>query len=148
MFKHLLIPTDGSRLAAKGINAGIRLAKSLRARVTGVHVSFPYSPPMYAEGLVYPAGISLKEYRTLIERQAKTSLAPLIREARKAGVACTTRNTVSAQPWRAILAAARSRRCDAIVMASHGRSALGGLILGSETTQILARSKIPVIVVR
>ena len=53
MFKHILIPTDGSRLAAKGIKAGIRLAKALRAKVTGVYVAFPYSPPMYSEGIVY-----------------------------------------------------------------------------------------------
>ena len=66
----------------------------------------------------------------------------------KAGIACTTRTAVSPQPWQAILATARSKGCDAIVMASHGRSALGGLILGSETTQVLARSKIPVIVIR
>ena len=148
MFKNILIPTDGSRLAAKGIKAGVRLAKALRARVTGVYVASPYSPPMYSEGIVYAHGVSLKEYNELTARQAKSALAQVVREAAKGGVHCTTRTLSSPQPWQAILATARSKGCDAIVMASHGRSALGGLILGSETTQVLARSKIPVIVIR
>lgn len=148
MFKHILVATDGSRLASKGVKAGVRLAKALHARLTCVYVAFPYSPPMYSEGIIHPVGVSRAEYKNVTARQAKAALAPVIREAARAGVPCTTHTAVSPQPWEAILSAARSKRCDAIVMASHGRSALGGLILGSETTQVLARSKIPVIVVR
>ena len=148
MFKHILIPTDGSRLAGKGIKAGIRMAKALHARVTGVHVSMPYPSPVYGDSTIYAPGVPVKEWRGLIARQAKKALEPLTREAARAGVAATTRTAISRQPWLAILEAARAGRCDAIVMASHGRSALGGLILGSETTQVLARSKIPVLVVR
>jgi nucleotide-binding universal stress UspA family protein len=92
MYKHILIPTDGSKLAAKGVKAGVRLAKALGAKVTGV--------------------------------------------------------LVTRQPWQGILKAARARKCDAVVMASHGRGGLGGLILGSETTRVLASSRLPVLVVR
>jgi nucleotide-binding universal stress UspA family protein len=69
-------------------------------------------------------------------------------EAQAARVPYASRFLVGAQPWRAILKTARARKCDAIVMASHGRGGLGGLILGSETTHVLANSKIPVLVVR
>jgi nucleotide-binding universal stress UspA family protein len=148
MFKHILIPTDGSRLAGKGIKAGVGLAKALGARVTGVHVAFPWSPPVYGDSSIYIPGASAAEHRKLVAQQAKKAFAPLVREAGKAGIVATTRAATSRQPWQAILEAARSARCDAIVMASHGRSALGGLILGSETNQVLARSKIPVIVIR
>jgi len=149
VFKHILIPTDGSNLAAKGARTGIRLAKALGARVTGLYVVFPYVPPVYSEAALYYApGLSPKEGKRVYQEQAKKALDRLAADARKAGVPCTTRFATMGYPWRAILQVARSARCDAIVMASHGRGGLAGLILGSETTQVLARSRIPVLVVR
>jgi nucleotide-binding universal stress UspA family protein len=149
MFRHILIPTDGSKLAARGVRAGVRLAKSLGARVTGLYVMFPYVPPMYGDAsLYYVPGLGPKESRKAYEKQAKKALDVLRAEAAHADVRCTTRYVTAGQPWRAILSAARGAKCDAIVMASHGRSGLGGLILGSETTHVLANSKIPVLVVR
>jgi nucleotide-binding universal stress UspA family protein len=148
MFKHILIPTDGSRLAAKGIKAGVKLAKSLGARVTGVYVAAPYMPPIYGEAGLTLTGLSQKEYAKMVERQAKKALAALEIEAGLAGVSCRLESVSEAQPWRGILRVARGRKCDAIVMASHGRGGLGGLILGSETARVLAHSKIPVLVTR
>ncbi len=69
-------------------------------------------------------------------------------EARRAGVACATVSPVADQPWEGILKAARGKRCDLIVMASHGRRGIAGLLLGSETTKVLTHSKIPVLVCR
>jgi nucleotide-binding universal stress UspA family protein len=148
MFRHLLIPTDGSRLAAKGIKAGVRLAGSLGARVTGVYVAAPYMPAIYGEAGLTLTGLSQKEYEKLIARQAKKALAAVEIEAGVAGVPCRLESLTEVQPWRGILRVARSRKCDAIVMASHGRGGLGGLILGSETARVLAHSKVPVLVTR
>lgn len=148
MFKHILLPTDGSRLAAKGVRAGVRLAKALGARVTGVYVAAPYLPPMYNETSVYMTGVSEKEYRRQVERQAKKALAAVEIEAGLAKLPCKLESASDVQPWRAILRVARARKCDAIAMASHGRGGLGGLILGSETARVLAHSKIPVLVTR
>lgn len=148
MLKHILIPTDGSRLAAKGVRAGVRLARALRARATGVYVMLPFMPPVYGEAAVYYPAFSLGDYDKIAAKEAKKALAAIEREARSAGVKCATRILKEAVPWRGILKAARAAKCDAIVMASHGRGGIGGLILGSETQYVLAHSRIPVVVIR
>lgn len=148
MFKHILIPTDGSRLAAKGIKAGVKLAKALGARVTGVYVAAPYLPPMYGDAGMYLAGLSPQEHKKVVAREAKKALAAIEIEAGLAKVPCKVESLTDVQPWRGILRVARLRKCDAIAMASHGRGGLGGLILGSETARVLAHSKIPVLVSR
>jgi len=149
MFRHVLIPTDGSRLAARGARAGVRLAKALGAKVTGLYVMFPYVPPIYGEAsLYYVPGLTPTESRKTYEKQAKKALGVVQAEAARARVRCKTRYVTSGQPWQAILREARRARCDAVVMASHGRGGLGGLLLGSETARVLANSKIPVLVVR
>ena len=149
MYQHILIPTDGSKLAAKGIREGVGLAKALGARITGVYVAAPYLPRVYSEGAIVHASVrSPAEHRKIVEKAARTHLAAVEKAARAAGVRCATRLVVEPQPWQGILRAARAARCDAIVMASHGRGAIGGLILGSETNRVLAHSKIPVVVTR
>ncbi len=148
MFKHILIPTDGSGLAAKGIKAGVKLAKALGAKVTGVYVLLPYMPPVYGEAAVYYAGYSAKEYKGIVEKAAKKALAVVEIEAQAAGVPWATRIVSDAPPWAGILKAARASKCDAIVIASHGRGGVGGLLLGSETQRVLSHSKIPVVVIR
>ena len=146
--KHILLPTDGSKLAAKGARAGVKLARSLGARVTGVFVAAPWVPAMYGEAMLYVAGPTPAEHRKLVAAQARKALAVIEREARAARVRCSTQLVMDAQPWQGILRAARARRCDAIAMASHGRGGLGGLLLGSETSRVLAHSKLPVMVIR
>jgi nucleotide-binding universal stress UspA family protein len=149
MFKHILIPTDGSRLSAKGVRAGVKLAKALGAKVTGLYVAFPYVPPLYGEAaMYYVPGLSPQEFKQIVDKQAARALQPLLREAKAAGVRCAARTKTAGQPWEAILSTARSAGCDAIVMASHGRSGVAGAILGSETTHVLSKSKVPVVVVR
>ena len=149
MFKIILLPTDGSKLALKGLCAGAKLAAALGARVHGVYVAAPYAPPMYSEAaMYYVPGTTAKDYRKLVEKEAKKALAAVEIEAEAAGVAWTSEFVIEAQPWEGILQAARSKKCDAIVMASHGRGGLGGLLLGSETSRVLAHSKIPVLVCR
>ena len=147
MFKHILIPADGSKLAARGVRAGIRLARALGARITALHVIPPYVPP-YGDALVYIPAMSGSEHKKACERTARKVLAEVEREARRAGVACASVSATDPRPWGGILRIARAKKCDAIVMASHGRSGLKGLILGSETQRVLAHSKLPVLVAR
>lgn len=149
MFKHLLLPTDGSALAAKGVKIGVRLAKALGARVTGVCVIEPYLPPMMPEATVLGASaLDPRDYEKAAEAHAAKALGRLAREARGAEVRCATQSVTAPQPWQGILKVARGKDCDAIVIASHGRGGLGGLILGSQTARVLAHSKIPVLVIR
>ena len=148
MFKHILVPTDGSKLSLKGARAGVKLARTLGARVTALYVVPPYVPAMYGEAAIYVPAIPPKEYKKASERAARKALAAVEIEAQTARVPCATVFTTDQQPWGGILRVARLRKCDAIAMSSHGRGALGGLILGSETQRVLAHSKIPVLVVR
>ena len=148
MFRHILIPTDGSRLAARGVKAGVRLAKAVGAKITGVYVIPRYVAPMYGEGAIYVPGASPREYKRITEKQAKKALAMIEIEARMAGVPFATKFVTEDPAWKGILRVARAGKCDAIVMASHGRGGLGGLILGSATHRVLAQSRIPVLVVR
>jgi len=84
MFKHILLPTDGSALAAKGVKNGVRLAKALGARVTGAYVIEPYLPPMYPEGAVMVGSVlDPREY----EKAAEARRAAVERSAREAETA-------------------------------------------------------------
>ena len=103
MYKHILIPTDGSKLSAKGVKAGIRLAKALGARVTALHVIPPYLPVMYAGLDGHVQGESRRNFKTNSERAAELSLAAVEREARAAGVRCSKRFTTDPEPWGGIL---------------------------------------------
>ncbi len=148
MYKHILVPTDGSKLSSHAIRAACALAQTCGARVTGVYVIPPYTPPLYAEGMAYIADIGPKRHKEVMAKAAKKALDAVGLEARRAGVACAAAAPLADQPWEGILKAARARRCDLIVMASHGRRGLAGLLLGSETTKVLTHSKIPVLVCR
>jgi len=73
---------------------------------------------------------------------------PIAAKARSAGLEFNAVHSIAPVPWRAILAAAKKSKCDAIVMASHGRRGVSALLLGSETQKVLTHSKLPVIVIR
>jgi nucleotide-binding universal stress UspA family protein len=148
MYKNILVPTDGSRLSAKAIKTAVRLAKTVGARVTGVYVIPPYVAPMYGEAVVYVPEVSPKRYKELSEKEAKKALAAIEIEAQTAGVPCKAASLVADQAWRGIIRTAHAKKCDLIVMASHGRRGLSGLLLGSETTKVLTHSKTPVLVCR
>jgi nucleotide-binding universal stress UspA family protein len=148
MYKHILVPTDGSRLSAKAVRTAARLAKQFGARVSGIYVIPPYVPPMYGEAAIYVPEITPKRYKELSEKEARKALAVLEIEARTAGVPCKIGWVTADQAWEGIVRQAKSKKADLIVMASHGRRGLSGLLLGSETTKVLTHSKIPVLVCR
>ena len=148
MYKHVLVSTDGSKLSVKAARTAARLAKALGASVTGVYVIAPYKVPMYSEGAAYAPPLTPQRYKELTTVEAKKALAAIEVEAEIAGVPCSTLSASNEDPWRAIIRVAQARKCDVIVMASHGRRGLSGLLLGSETNKVLTHSKIPVLVCR
>ena len=148
MYKHLLLPTDGSKLSEKAIKKGIELAKSMRAKATCVFVTPAYHT-MVAEGFIMPGqGMMATRYNAESKRRAERVFDTVKKLAGYAGVACEAVHVSSDVPYEAIINTARRRKCDLIVMASHGRRGLQGLLLGSETTKVLTHSKLPVLVVR
>lgn len=147
MYKNLLVATDGTRLSNKAVAHAISLAKRLGAKLTAFYAAPDYPVPMYADGVVYEP-VSKKEYAAMMEKEAAKILGAAADKAKSAGVACATVHSIAPAPWEAILAAAKKEKCDAIVMASHGRRGVSALLLGSETQKVLTHSKVPVIVIR
>ena len=147
MFKHILIPTDGSATAAKAVERGIELAKQLGARVTGYHALGPAQGRVYGDGyMIGPRDASVSVGQA---REAGEKAVGLIAAAANAAGVPFERMVVEAEAaYRGIIDAATVRNCDAIFMASHGRSSLAELMLGSVTHEVLAHSKIPVLVYR
>jgi nucleotide-binding universal stress UspA family protein len=147
MYKHILIPTDGSDASRRTIAAGVKLAASLGARVTGLFAAPPATPILFRDRL--PAGYDTpKHNEALIARAAKAHLAVIEKAAKAAGVRCNCLSVKSDYPAETILETAKKAKCDLIVMASHGRRGLRGLLLGSETQKVLAGSRLPVLVHR
>jgi nucleotide-binding universal stress UspA family protein len=148
MYKHILVSTDGSRLSGKAIRTAVKLAHATGAKVTGVYVIAPFVAPAYGEGTMYVPALSPKRYKEITEREARKALATVEIEARTGGTEYGSAMLTADNPWEGILRAAKAKKCDLIVMASHGRRGLAGLLLGSETTKVLTHSKIPVLVCR
>ena len=127
MYQHILIPTDGSELAERGVAHGLALAKSVGANVSVIYV---------VEPLLAVTG----DFASVLDRAAKV--------AEEAGVSCETIQVENVQPHQAIIAAAADNGCDLIVMSWHGRSGLSTLLIGSVTNKVLTYAKVPVLVCR
>ena len=140
MYRHILIPTDGSEQAEHGVTHGLALAKSLRAKVSVIFVLEGFSE---VTGRVLEA---VAKYAELRKEQATSVLARAANAAKEAGVSCETIQVENAQPHQAIIAAAEDKGCDLIVMSSHGRSGLSALLIGSVTNKVLTQAKTPVLV--
>ena len=147
MYKDLLIATDGSKLSDKALAHAIGLAQAVGARLTAFYSAPDYPMPAFADGVVYEP-VSRKEYAKLAAEDARKILDAAAAKATAAGVECKITFSIGPAPWEGILAAAKKHKCDAIVMASHGRRGLSAVLLGSETQKVLTHSKLPVIVVR
>ena len=147
MFKHILIPTDGSPVAAKAVKAGVALAKEMGATVTGYYAIEPAPTHIYGEG--YLADRRLVEE---LERRSREVAQKFVDEiataANAAGVKCETVIGKAVVPHKGIIEAAEKNKCDAIFMASNGHRGLAGLLLGSVTNKVLTHSKTPVLVFR
>jgi nucleotide-binding universal stress UspA family protein len=145
VYKHILIPTDGSDISEQAVNYGVALAKAVNAKVTGVTVSTPFhifavEPHMVTE--------TRDSYTTRTTAAAANRLAHVKDAAVGAGVGCDVVHAQHEHPYQAIIDTAISRGCDLIVMASHGRRGISAIVLGSETVKVLTHSTIPVLVYR
>lgn len=147
MFKHILIPTDGSRTAAKAIKAGVQLAKEMGAKVTGFYAQEPLPLHIHGEGYV-PDKALVAEFESRAAEYAKKCVAEVGEAARSAGVPFEGVVAKSQTPYKAIVEAAKKCKCDAIFIASHGHKGLTGLVLGSVTQKVLVNSDLPVLVFR
>ena len=149
MYKHILLPTDGSALSDKAVDAAIKLAKLLGARITAFHAVEPY--PLQGAYAAEASGVAELQPEIFAERSeeyAKRVLAAVASAAATAGVQCTTAYATAGSASQSIVDKANKENCDLIVMASHGRRGLEGFLLGSETQKVLTHSSIPVLVYR
>lgn len=145
MYKHILIPTDGSELSNTAVRQGIELARDMKADVTVLTVSPTFRT---LTGDPFMATCTPEHYRRECDDQAQRWLALADASARSAGVRCDTVHVEHDYPYEAIIDTAGKEGCDLIFMASHGRRGMAALVLGSETNKVLTHSKIPVLVYR
>lgn len=145
MFKHILIPTDGSDLSQQAVEGGIQLARTLGARITAFHVIARFHASDVIMGLLAE---SRGDYEKAAREFAEAQFVFITRAAQAAGVACDTAHVTGDDVAREIVAAAARSGCDMILMASHGRRGIEGVLLGSETHKVLTHSRLPVLVYR
>jgi nucleotide-binding universal stress UspA family protein len=145
MYKHILIATDGSELAAKAVTAGLELAKQLGAKATAVTATEPWAAVVSGEAAF---GFPPDEYEKAAAHTAGRVLSAVSDAARRIGIDCATLHARDQYPAEGILEVAKANGCDLIVMASHGRRGLSRLLLGSEAVRVLTHSTVPVLICR
>lgn len=148
-YKHIMLAVDGSEPSRKAEKECIAFAKSSGAKVTAIHVVSHFH-------LHYQPWQAPKSIHTTIEKRHEEEAAEIARKmmsgvearAKAGGVKCEGLVVVGDHPYEEIINNAEQRKCDLIMMASHGRRGIDALLLGSETAKVLTHSKIPVLVVR
>lgn len=145
MFQHILIPTDGSDLSKRAVERGVTFAQEIRAKVTFLTVVEPFD-------VIATDSRRMAQVRLVYEQHAKEQAADALQIAsslaRDKGVPFDSVETENKYPYKAIVEAAENLGCDLIAMASHGRKGAAAIVLGSETTKVLAHSSKPVLVYR
>jgi len=145
LYRNILIPTDGSDLATAAVKHGGNFAQGIGVKVTGVKVTEPFHFLSVAPSQLEYTPI---EYEKHAKAHAEKVLGTVSDAAKLAGVDCETLHIEHEHIYEAIVDAAVARKCDLIVMASHGRRGVSAVVLGSETVKVLTHSKIPVLVYR
>jgi nucleotide-binding universal stress UspA family protein len=148
MYQHILIPTDGSDIAEKAVEAGTNYAREANAKVLFFTAVPEYQPPSEGEILAHKPITSVFQYEKDAEKAAQTILDKASAAAKKANVNFETDFALSDQPYQAIIEAAKRHGCDAIFMASHGRSGIPAWWYGSQTREVLTHTDIPTLVYR
>ncbi len=147
MFKHILVPTDGSELSTGTVKRAVEFAKEIGAKITFFFAKPDYPVAFYGEGaLIDPT--TPEKFAAMAEQQAQEILNAAKQQAQASGVACASLSVVSDIPYEAIIDATTKAGCDLVFMASHGRRGFSALLLGSETQKVLTHSKVPVLVFR
>jgi len=146
MYKHILLPTDGSALSEIAINNGLQFAQGAGAKVTGLYVIVERPPESFED--FAPADAKAPALDEISRQEAQKYLAVITHKAKIWGVSCETLSMSHQSPHLAIIKAANDNGCDLIVMASHGRKGITGELVGSETARVITNCKIPVLVYR
>jgi len=150
MYTNILLSTDGSDIARKGLEHGLALAKALNAKVRVIMVTEPF-PVDYGSGHTgawFPTQEEFDHFDAACKENAGKVLDEAREMAERAGVQIAALHVPNAHPATTIIETARSRGCDLVVMGSHGRRGLRKLSLGSQTSEVLADGSVPVLVVR
>lgn len=147
-YRCILVPSDGSPRARRAARFAARLARKVGARVLALYVVPEAVPSAFSGGALYLSPFLSRRLRAELRRTAERAVDVVAAEAKREGIRCSRLRSRAAHPWQAIVHTARRRGCDLIVMGSHGRGPAASAVLGSETTQVLAHSKIPVLVCR
>jgi nucleotide-binding universal stress UspA family protein len=147
VFRHLLVPTDGSPLSQRAVVQAIAFARRFGSRVTFFHAEPPAPVPMDGVGVVVNVQ-ALHEVQERLDAAAHDILAEADALAQETGVVADSVVLVSDKPWEGIIRSAERLGCDLIFMASHGRRGVSALLLGSETQKVLTHTRIPVFVHR
>lgn len=148
MYKHIILPYDGSEISDKALAEAMGLAKSEKAKITLLYVVGPHHL-MVGGGRAIPGLKRLEnEYVDRIRTEARSMLDGARQRVEAAGLVCNTLLEDGISAYQQIIDAAKRERCDLVVMASHGRRGLDGLVVGSQTLKVLTHSTIPVLVVR
>ncbi|MBW0171293.1 MAG: universal stress protein [Hydrogenophaga sp.] len=144
MFKKILVPTDGSGLAAQATTTAVQLAGSLNAQIIGVNVidPFPYI------GIGDASAVGLQAYLTEAKRAAGEALDASRQLCEAAGIAFAGDTIERNVVYEGIIETAEAEGCDLIVMGSHGRQGVKALILGSVAQKVLTHAKVPVLIVK
>jgi nucleotide-binding universal stress UspA family protein len=145
MYKRILLPTDGSEASQRAILAGVGFAREIGAEVVGLHVTPVFHVVTTDSAMLEDTP---EQYAAASAARARKVLADVERAALEAGVPCRLEQASSDDAYDAIIETARRLDCDLIMMASHGRRGIRGLLLGSETQKVLVHSAIPVLVHR
>src|ERR1035437_5020298 len=147
MFKHFLVPTDGTEFSLSAVRRAVSLASDAGARITFLYVEHAFPAMYFGEGAIMDENAPAK-FHEQADSQAHQVLGTAEEIACDAGVEYTTLVLISESPYEAVIEAAQRNACDLIFMASHGRSGIGRLLLSSETEKVLSHTKIPVLVHR
>jgi nucleotide-binding universal stress UspA family protein len=146
MYRNILIATDGSALAAKAVSHGLSLAKSVGAKITAVIVEAPFNVYDVPASRIGQMSEAFAQHAEHIKQHAAKVLNHVEDAAKATGIPCETVQLEHDHPYKAIIATAKDKSCDLIVMASHGRSGISAVLLGSVTNKVLTHTYIPVLV--
>ena len=147
MFRKILVPTDGSVLSQNCVQHTVKFAAETAAQIVFIYARPLASLPYLGLGAISDPHLLQVENERL-DSAAEAFLAEAKACADEAGVSCECVKASGDQPWQLIVQTAEVQGCDAIFMASHGRSGISGLLLGSETQKVLTHSSLPVLVYR
>ena len=146
MYKNILLPTDGSALSQVAIDNGLRFAKAVGAKVTGIYVMVERQPESFED--YAPVDVKAPNLDEVAKQEADQYLKVIADKARALGVPCETHSMKHASPHQAIITMATQTGCDLIIMASHGKKGITGELVGSETARVITNCRIPVLVYR